>query len=79
MPLEVDISKALQNIGADKPGNFKVYAENSRIKLFVKAEKLPTSPTIEITSDLPGEYEGMIAQALNLLFKRGGNENPQNG
>lgn len=76
--MQIDVNEALAKIGADKPGNFKIYAGNSRIKLFVKAEKLPTSPTLEITSDLPGDAEDMIAQGLNFLLKRtGGNETPQ--
>ena len=77
MAVEIDISEALARIGADKPGNFKIYAENSRIKLFVKAEKLPTAPTLEITSDLPGDYEPLLAQGANFLLKRGGNATPQ--
>ena len=73
--MQIDINEALAKIGADKPGNFKIYAGNSRLKLFVKAEKLPTAPTLELTSDLPGEAEEMIAQGLRfLLGRKEGNE-----
>lgn len=76
--MQIDINEALAKIGADKPGNFKIYAGNSRLKIFVKAEKLPTAPTLEVTSDLPGDAEEMLAQGLRfLLGRKEGNESPQ--
>lgn len=64
----IDINAVLAKIGADAPGNFKVYAGNSRLKIFIKAAKLPTQPTAEVTLDLPGEAEEAIASGANYVL-----------
>lgn len=82
----IDVNKMLATIGADEPGNLKVYPANSRLRVFVKASKLPSQPTAELTFDLPGDSEELLATGLNYLInmlrslKGGaneGNETPQ--
>lgn len=79
--MAIDVNKMLAAIGADEPGNLKVYPGNSRLKVFVKASKLPTQPTAELTFDLLGDYEDMLATGINkliaMLRNLQGNANPE--
>lgn len=66
--MSIDVNKMLATIGADEPGNLRVYPGNSRIKVFVKASKLLTQPTAELTFDLPGDSEELLSQGINYLI-----------
>lgn len=62
----------LEQIGAgpDKPENFKIFSTNSRLHMFVKAEKLPFSPAVDLSLDLPGEADAFTAQGLNVALEK---------
>lgn len=64
----VDVNQLLAKIGADAPGNLKIYPANSRVHVFVKADKLPGQPANDFSFDLPGDSDVMIAQGLNYLI-----------
>lgn len=75
----IDVNAVLAKIGADAPGNFKIYAGNSRLKIFIKAAKLPSQPTADISFDLPGDAEEAIASGANyVLSMLKGNAPPSN-
>ena len=70
-------NEVLTSLGAEGPGDFKVYASGSRLRVFIKANKLPFQPTVEVTLDLPGEADAMTAQAFSYMLQAGKvNEQP---
>lgn len=74
------VDAALKSVGADAPGNFKIYMSGSRTNVFIKADKLPLQPAITISVDLPGESDAFTVQSLNYALQAGrGNATPSNG
>jgi hypothetical protein len=62
------INKALDSIGGAAEGNFKIFSANSRLHLFLKAEKVPGKPAFDISVDLPGDMDNMVASGANAIM-----------
>lgn len=70
------INKLLDSIGGSAEGHFKVYATSnagvSRTHVFLKADKLPLQPAIDLSFDLPGDTDTMVVGGINTVFDAAG-------
>lgn len=58
----------LVKVGAEAPENHKLYSANSRLHVFVKADKLPGQPAADLSIDLPGETDAMTVQGMKFAL-----------
>lgn len=66
------INQMLASVGGTAEGHFKIYPTNndgvSRTHLFLKADKLPLSPAIDFSVDLPGDTDNMVVAGANAIM-----------
>jgi len=59
------VHDSLEKVGAfDAEENLKLYTAASRTRLFIKCARLPGSPSIELTFDLPGESDTVAVSVI---------------
>mgnify|MGYP000885650338 FL=1 len=59
------VHDGLEKVGAfDAEENLKFYPSGSRTRLFIKCARLPGSPSIELTVDLPGESDAIAVSVI---------------